>query len=59
MAADTVEARDNWKGALLRAGVFPDKVEQNTEEDKVGTRFPLSYFFVWISSKNKASKMLI
>lgn len=34
LAADTVDARDNWKGALLRAGVFPEKSEQNLEDEK-------------------------
>ncbi|EUB56583.1 Dynamin-3 [Echinococcus granulosus] len=34
LAADNVDARDNWKGALLRAGVFPEKSEQNLDEEK-------------------------
>lgn len=35
LAADTVDARDNWKGALLRAGVFPEKSEQILDDEKV------------------------
>ncbi|KAL5965814.1 Dynamin-1 [Taenia solium] len=34
LAADTVDARDNWKGALLRAGVFPEKSEQVLDDEK-------------------------
>lgn len=37
LAADTVDSRESWKGALLRAGVFPDKSEQTPEDDKVST----------------------
>lgn len=39
LAADNVESRDNWKGALLRAGVFPEKAQQPTEDEKVRISF--------------------
>ncbi|VDO01988.1 unnamed protein product [Rodentolepis nana] len=35
LSADSVSIRDDWKGALLRAGVFPEKSEQVMEEEKV------------------------
>ncbi|VDN99789.1 unnamed protein product [Rodentolepis nana] len=34
LAADNVNARDNWKGALLRVGVFPEKSKQAQEDEK-------------------------
>ncbi|VUZ50010.1 unnamed protein product, partial [Hymenolepis diminuta] len=33
LAADNVNTRDNWKGALLRVGVFPEKSKQVQEEE--------------------------
>lgn len=35
LSADSVNIRDDWKGALLRAGVFPEKSVQVVEEEKV------------------------
>ncbi|KAM3179891.1 hypothetical protein ACTXT7_017396, partial [Hymenolepis weldensis] len=34
LSADSVNIRDDWKGALLRAGVFPEKSVQVVEEEK-------------------------
>ena len=41
LSAESQDEVDSWKASFLRAGVYPDRSQENADDDKVGLVFYL------------------